>query len=201
MKTCSKCGTKKLEEYFSKCSASKDGLYTYCKECKGLDNKKYRDGHKKYNRVWKKRHYQINKGKIAIREKRYYQDNKEKILARNKKYQRVNRDKMNEYSRKYAENNPDRRKLSNKICNHKRRAVIEDTEITLEQVNKLIEDSNNICFWCDIDIEKMHLDHVYPLSKGGGHTISNLVVSCSTCNLRKNAKDPEVWLDEILGVA
>ena len=29
-----------------------------------------------------------------------------------------------------------------------------------------------------------------PLSKGGEHTLTNLVVSCPTCNLQKNAKDP-----------
>jgi len=44
----------------------------------------------------------------------------------------------------------------------------------------------------------MQIDHIYPLSKSGEHEIYNLTISCRTCNLRKCAKDPEQWLDEIL---
>ena len=47
-----------------------------------------------------------------------------------------------------------------------------------------------------IDKKDYHIDHIMPLSKGGRHTISNLVVSCPTCNLQKNAKDPYQFAQE-----
>jgi 5-methylcytosine-specific restriction endonuclease McrA len=33
-----------------------------------------------------------------------------------------------------------------------------------------------------------HIDHVIPMSRGGSDDLSNLVLSCSTCNEAKGAK-------------
>lgn len=35
-----------------------------------------------------------------------------------------------------------------------------------------------------------HIDHVWPLSKGGSNGPENLVLACAECNLRKSAKTP-----------
>lgn len=51
--------------------------------------------------------------------------------------------------------------------------------------------SPKICHWCGCKCaDRYHLDHYQPLAKGGVHACSNLVIACPTCNLRKNAKDP-----------
>lgn len=52
-----------------------------------------------------------------------------------------------------------------------------------------------LCHWCNEVFAPAgcHADHVIPLSRGGKHSLSNLVISCATCNLRKNARMPEVW--------
>ncbi len=42
------------------------------------------------------------------------------------------------------------------------------------------------------DPEKHHLDHVWPFSKGGSHTVDNLRVLEKTKNLRKGAKKPRL---------
>lgn len=55
------------------------------------------------------------------------------------------------------------------------------------------------CFWCDTDCDgAYHVDHIYPLARGGKHEAPNLVISCPTCNLRKQAMAPEVWIERIL---
>jgi 5-methylcytosine-specific restriction endonuclease McrA len=43
----------------------------------------------------------------------------------------------------------------------------------------------------------MHIDHFHPLSKGGKHSIDNLVASCAKCNLSKGSKDPYVFAKQI----
>lgn len=52
------------------------------------------------------------------------------------------------------------------------------------------------CFYCKIESQgkEMTVDHIVPLTKGGGHDISNLVVCCESCNHSKNDKPPEIWL-------
>lgn len=42
MKFCPKCKIEKSESEFPKRSISLDGLYSYCKSCKAIDDKKYR---------------------------------------------------------------------------------------------------------------------------------------------------------------
>lgn len=48
----------------------------------------------------------------------------------------------------------------------------------------------------DSDGKVFHIDHLTPISLGGTHDLSNLVLSCASCNLSKRravaANDPEV---------
>lgn len=48
------------------------------------------------------------------------------------------------------------------------------------------------CFWCGLETRDgdRHLDHVWPLSKGGFHDVANLVLACGPCNLKKGARSP-----------
>lgn len=47
-----------------------------------------------------------------------------------------------------------------------------------------------VCQICGGDVaeDDIHLDHIYPWSKGGETTLSNLRVTHSLCNIRKGAK-------------
>lgn len=51
------------------------------------------------------------------------------------------------------------------------------------------------CYWCGNKVSGRvaHADHIIPLSRGGPHALSNLVVACSSCNNRKLAKLPSEW--------
>lgn len=44
------------------------------------------------------------------------------------------------------------------------------------------------CRYCGKTEGAFHIDHVYPVSKGGETTFENLVVACKGCNLRKHNK-------------
>lgn len=56
-----------------------------------------------------------------------------------------------------------------------------------------------LCHWCKQTFapDDCHADHVIPLSRGGPHSLSNLVIACATCNVRKSARMPDVWAEMI----
>lgn len=44
------------------------------------------------------------------------------------------------------------------------------------------------CRYCGSKTPPFHLDHVYPVSKGGETTEDNLVTACAICNQKKHDK-------------
>jgi len=51
----------------------------------------------------------------------------------------------------------------------------------------LIEAHGELCFYCEIE-PSMCIDHIVPVSFGGGDEIENLVPSCNRCNLTAGDK-------------
>ena len=65
-------------------------------------------------------------------------------------------------------------------------------------VKNLYEIQKGKCAICNIKLNnKYHVDHIYPLKLGGTHTKDNIQILCPTCNVRKNAKDPIVFMQEM----
>jgi 5-methylcytosine-specific restriction endonuclease McrA len=52
------------------------------------------------------------------------------------------------------------------------------------------------CSYClkEISRDEFHLDHIYPLSKGGFNYRTNLLSSCKSCNVKKNNKSVDDFL-------
>lgn len=61
MKTCTKCGLTKCRGSFAKNAARKDGLQSWCRECKSISDKRYYSSHKA------KMRQQINAARDASR--------------------------------------------------------------------------------------------------------------------------------------
>lgn len=51
--------------------------------------------------------------------------------------------------------------------------------------NNLFKLQEGRCAYCGCDLKRIehHIDHVFPLSAGGGNDMNNLVISCERCNL------------------
>jgi len=64
--------------------------------------------------------------------------------------------------------------------------------ISAAQLRGLLLDSAARCAWCGADLRAHHLevDHLHPLSRGGAHSLANLVVACQDCNRHKADKLP-----------
>jgi hypothetical protein len=55
----------------------------------------------------------------------------------------------------------------------------------------VIERDGYVCQLCGGNVEQtdVHIDHIRPWSKGGQHTLDNLQVTHSRCNILKGARD------------
>ena len=55
---------------------------------------------------------------------------------------------------------------------------------------RVIERDGLICVYCGklVTHLTLHIDHVVPISRGGGNSMENLCVACKKCNLAKGAK-------------
>lgn len=49
------------------------------------------------------------------------------------------------------------------------------------------------CVYCGSVAGPFHLDHVMPWSRGGQHTVENMVVACQPCNSAKSDMTPAEW--------
>lgn len=62
------------------------------------------------------------------------------------------------------------------------------------RVRRLVFDRDgNSCRYCGSTDGPFHIDHVYPVSKGGTNDPSNLCVACVPCNLGKGARLLSEW--------
>ncbi|MEW4328231.1 HNH endonuclease signature motif containing protein [Rossellomorea marisflavi] len=76
-----------------------------------------------------------------------------------------------------------------KLCQRAKKSG-EEVEVTLEEVKSLFEMFDGTCIYCgekeSEDGPTFHLEHVIARSSGGRNHISNLVISCPSCNSRKH---------------
>lgn len=76
---------------------------------------------------------------------------------------------------------------------HRSRATTSDScNVTVAQWMKILRDFGHRCAYCN-KAGKMTIDHVMPLSRGGRHSISNLVPACKACNKNKANLTVSEW--------
>jgi len=75
-------------------------------------------------------------------------------------------------------------------------AAIGKTRKFADAIRSQIEKSD-ICPYCgcSLNAADCHLDHIYPVSKGGQSRPANVVFVCSTCNIRKKDMTLNLFID------
>lgn len=112
-------------------------------------------------------------------------------------YREANADKCRENDRRKVKANPAAYQAIRNNYKHRRRAI-EALGIESSVLAYWTAEQPKACFYCGDDcIENFHVDHFMPLSKGGAHVLTNLRISCASCNLSKNASDPLEWIDRV----
>lgn len=132
-----------------------------------------------------------NPEKVSAYKKKWLENNKEKRKIICKEYNKRNKEKILEYRRKYRRNNPtkdwdfknkDKSKIIKKISRSKRRAIVKCAykfdRCTTELIKLIFEN-------CP---KGYHVDHIFPISKGGLHHPDNLQYLPAKINVRKSAR-------------
>ena len=191
-KICTKCKIEKELSLFNNTKKTKDGLCCFCKSCISIYYVNYKEI-KKEKRILSR---DKNKEKIAKKTREYYDNNIDKIKEMSKKYYLKNKEKLKQQRKKRNQTEKGKAVIFNYTS--KRRTIKKDGDVTTQEILKL-KQNIKVCYWCNESLKnkKIHIDHYIPLSKGGKHTISNLVISCEKCNLSKHNKDPFKFANEI----
>ena len=65
-----------------------------------------------------------------------------------------------------------------------------NTSAKRRKLYALVKRDGTSCFWCGVQTQDgaLTLDHLVPVSKGGSHHLSNLVLACQRCNEKRGNK-------------
>lgn len=190
MKTCSKCKRSKPLDDFHRNRTTKDGRTSRCKECAiAIATTWNRDNHAKHLAASRK-HYSANSERIL--QERKDKADPEALRVYQRDWNKANLEKRRAMNERWRKANPDK----NRAKTARRRALqlsATTEDFTQEELlASYVARGYTGCVYCSGPYEQD--DHFYPLSRGGEHSIRNLVPACAACNQSKNAADPYEWM-------
>lgn len=158
-------------------------------------------------RAAKARYRAANREKLRADGARYYQENIELLRAKAREHHVANSEVRNARSAAWRRDNPERAREQQRrwarenadlvIARAARRrarmrSVVAD--LTSEEWAGILAEFNHQCAYCDRRDAVLEQDHVWPISRGGGHTAANVVPACRSCNASKNDSLLADWL-------
>jgi 5-methylcytosine-specific restriction endonuclease McrA len=136
----------------------------------------------------------------------WYSDNRERQAGREKDRRAADPERYRRWDMERYGRDREKRIALAILHSHKRRTRLlageYDRTVTRANLRRQYGDQ---CFYCSCAMDFAHythatkpgnlasVEHVLPISKGGGHTWDNVVLACLDCNLRKNARTLDEW--------
>lgn len=203
VKRCSKCGEEKALAEFGKHKRRRDGIDTFCVDCRRAENRERM-------RRWRERNRerylaQSRKDNAALKQRdpdykrRWYERNAEKERLRSREVMRESRAKNpqaeRERKRRYRERNAERVKEAEREKTYSRRTKAPYSPELAALMTSMVEEP---CTYCGA-VEEITVDHVVPLSRGGKHEADNLAPACSSCNSSKSDRLLSEWPGRLTG--
>lgn len=126
-----------------------------------------------------------NPEKVKARTRKYYLANKEASMIASAAWAKANPEKRKEIVARWSKANPE----STRAGCRKRRALLRGVtgpHHIAADVEALFFAQNGLCAYCFLDLDSSyHVDHIQPLSRGGGNGPENICLACPPCNLAK----------------
>jgi len=184
MKVCKGCEETKSAADFYKKPSGKGGLTARCKECLKADDRAAWAANPEKSRAlcrkWKAANLELSHtAAIAYRE-----NNCEKIRVSDRE--------------RYAAN-PEKAILKN-LLRRARKKGCEVRTVTAKDYRRIMSAPCYLCLIAPSTTE----EHIIPLSRGGRHSIGNLLGACQPCNSRKGTKtliEYRAYMMRVLGLA
>lgn len=128
-------------------------------------------------------------------QREYNKRNPERRSLLNRNWMVRNSARRKAYMAQWNKENPHRRKA----YDVRRRFIRRQRELNADVGDKLVDrivarskkKKRFKCYYCEqsLPINRMHIDHLVPVSKNGKHITSNVCESCDTCNHEKRDRD------------
>jgi 5-methylcytosine-specific restriction endonuclease McrA len=149
-------------------------------------------------RIYDQQRYWANPAKTHARCKRYYANHAEAICAKHRANHAANPKKAVSATRRWRQKHPEAHRAEVRARKaRKKNAPIND--LTHMQWLEIQEAQQHRCYYCGKRCKgRLTQDHITPLSKGGSHTLHNVIAACASCNNRKKANPPPIPVQPFL---
>lgn len=116
--------------------------------------------------------------------------------AKAKSYQK-NKDHAREYQREDRKKHPEKSRMRVKARARRLKNAI--GTFSPKDVQRLYDEQEGLCAYCGIRVYitiagDTHVDHIFPLARGGTNWPDNLCIACQTCNVSKGDSTVEEWI-------
>lgn len=178
MKTCITCRIEQPERSFWR---TRNGsiVRDTCAACERLETaRRYYYRH----REMAKAAGRVYRSDPAVRERRREQA---------KVYRQARRAILRERLRQWRAQNIELARRQNVASMRVRRMRKAGVDVEQFQRESIFTRDKGLCAYCGLGLDPLnwHLDHVVPISNGGGHLRRNVVAACATCNMKKGARE------------
>lgn len=182
---CITCGVvvicrRKNKKYCVSCCAKRE-LSSY----KKYNAKRWFEQQKLYQHEW----YKKNRKKKLEMSHQYYQKHKTEYAIQHRLYRLRNKAKLKRIAKRWYKQNPEKvlaRRLRLRANLNECYGSVDWKDLFLLQL------LYPACAYCGSN-GKLTVDHIIPMSRGGMHDLSNLVMCCKPCNSSKNNRLMNEW--------
>jgi 5-methylcytosine-specific restriction endonuclease McrA len=178
------------------------------RESKRIQDRLYNETHKEERRAYwnayDAAHRQARTHAQTARRAKMSEEEKAARAQYLKKWRQANRTKVRQYHQDFDKKFPEKRAVRHARYvkrhpeqdrervkkHHARKLGAPINDFTLTQWQEMKEHYHHRCVYCNKHSERLTQDHITPLSKGGSHTVSNIVPACRSCNSKKGTRGP-----------
>lgn len=110
-------------------------------------------------------------------------------------YRVANPDAVKKAMQAWSSANPEKRGEYNRNAKARRKRA--EGSHTQRDIHALYKLQRGACASCRVELNAFHVDHIVALARGGTNDRLNLQLLCPTCNLRKGAKHPVEFMQQM----
>lgn len=191
MKRCTSCEQEKPTTEFGKCSKLPDGLNIYCLACTRVQSRKWRAANREKSRESARNTYyqDIEKTRAQRREQARQYSEQRKIYATKRRAEDY--EKVISIERASRERNKEKNRPAKNARQQIRNRIVQGSiyVISKKDLRRLYGQPCSACG----TMENLSIDHIIPISRGGSHSVGNMMTLCRPCNASKHARTIMEW--------